>query len=543
MFKNRFVSLLALTLSLLPASAVFAAGQSQGGGPAAAGFNETGLPITTKPVAYKMVARRRVINGPYEDMVFFKRLEEKTNVRVEWNAIPEGQYNEKKNLLFASNDLPDAFFGRFTLTSNDIVLYSAQKMLIPLDGLIDKYAPNLKAIFEKNPDFKAMATAPDGHIYAMPFVYAVGVANVPDNLFLYKPWLDKLGLKVPNTIDEFYAVLKAFKEKDPNGNGKADEVPFTFVFGQDIFFEIASLFGAFGRSDNTGGPAGDVHHLSVENGKVVFTADKPEYKAALAYFHRFFAEGLVDKESFTQDRKQFMAKGKSTEVVYGGYMAWNDFDFGAERAKDYVVVPPLAGKDGKRRWSWRPIDNMNGTGFSISPRAKNPEILVRWADQFYDKDVGIEANFGPVGINLEKKADGSYDYLPTPKDSSYDEFRFKNAPAGDAPMAFFPEDFGKVIPRQAAAQRKYDIITKYYKPYAADVMYPSGLMFSLEDSKRLQILRTDIMKYVEEMRARWLMNGGVENEWNAYLAKLKDIGLEEFVQIFQKNYDRIYKKK
>jgi ABC-type sugar transport system, periplasmic component len=538
MKRARVIVALTAAIALsLGAQAIGAQGKSS-----APGFKESGLPIVSKKATYKMVTRRRIVNGPWSDMIFFKRLEEKTGVHVEWTEVPEAQYSEKKNLIFAANDLPDAFFGRLSLTSSDIVLYSAQKMFIPLDDLIEKYAPNLKAVFAEHPDMKALATAPDGHIYSMPFVYAVGNSNVPDNIFLYKPWLDKLGLKVPTTIDEFYKVLKAFKEKDPNGNGKADEVPFTFVYG-DVMSDMVGLFGSFGRADSHDGATKDIQHLIVDKGKVVFTADKSEYRDAIKYFSKYFAEGLIDKEGFVQDRKQWMAKGKTPEVTYGGFISWNDFDFGADRAKDYIVVPPLAGSDGKRHWTWRPIDNATGTGFSITPKAKSPEVLVRWADQFYDKQTSLEANFGPLDVNLVKKADGSFDYISTPAGMTYDEFRFKNAPAGDAPMAIFSEDFGKLIPRQPTMQKKYEDIMKYYKPYCTETMFPSGLMFTPEDTKRLQVLKTDIQKYVEETRASWLMGGNIDAEWRSYLAKLKDLGIDEYVKIYQRNYDRIYGKK
>ncbi|NJL72832.1 MAG: extracellular solute-binding protein, partial [Candidatus Competibacteraceae bacterium] len=257
------IAILSLVVLVIAAAAAVAGGQkdaAKSGG--AVQMNATGLPIVKSPVTYTMVTRKRVINGPYEDMIFFKRLEEKTGVKIEWNAIPEGQYEEKKNLILASNDLPDAFFGRLSLRSSDIVLYSSQKAFIPLEDLIAKYAPRLTAIFKDRPDFKAMAVAPDNKIYSTPFAYSVGVANVPTNMFIYKPWLDKLGLKVPTTVDEFHATLKAFKERDPNGNGKADEVPFTFIFN-DTQYDIGAS-SALRTRGLPGGPNGTDHVVSRE---------------------------------------------------------------------------------------------------------------------------------------------------------------------------------------------------------------------------------------------------------------------------------------
>ncbi len=73
--------------------------------------------------------------------------------------------------------------------------------------------------------YKDLITAPDGNIYALPQVNECYHCMYQQRMWIYKPWLDKLGLKMPTTTDEFYEVLKAFKTKDPNGNGKADEIP------------------------------------------------------------------------------------------------------------------------------------------------------------------------------------------------------------------------------------------------------------------------------------------------------------------------------
>ena len=100
-------------------------------------------------------------------------------------------------------------------------------LFIALNDLIDQYCPNLKAEMAKRPGAEERITAPDGNIYSLPFLGRSGNGWI--NSFINQPWLDKLGLEMPTTLDEFYEVLKAFKTQDPNGNGIADEIPYAGV--------------------------------------------------------------------------------------------------------------------------------------------------------------------------------------------------------------------------------------------------------------------------------------------------------------------------
>ena len=181
--------------------------------------------------------------------------------------------------------------------------YGTEGVLIPLEDLIDKYAPNIKKILDENPQVRRMATAPDGHIYSIPWFEDQAHFQYRNTFLLNKTWLDKLGLEVPTTPDELIAVLKAFKEQDPNGNGEADEIPSTFRHNTTTngYYE---LFGAFGLADALTG-------FSVEDKKVVFEPAIPEYKMAIAFLNRLYEEGLLDQESFTQDAKQMLSRRRT----------------------------------------------------------------------------------------------------------------------------------------------------------------------------------------------------------------------------------------
>lgn len=484
-----------------------------------------GTPIVKNKVTFKLTSLKDPRQQNFNDMDFFKKLEEKTNVHIEWELIDSGSFSQKKNLILASGQYPDAFF--MGISVDDVASYGPQGVLIKLNDFIDKYGENIKAAFSQKPLYKKVTTYADGNIYSLGSAGEDECNYNPDQFFIYKPWLDKLELKVPTTLDEFYTVLKAFKEKDPNGNGKADEIPFSFRFNNSIQ-GIGSLFGAFGRVDTT-------DHLVVENGKVVFTADKQEYKEAIIYFNKLFKEGMFDAEGFTQDIKQYFAKGKTQEVTLGSFMLWNAQNMaGSERAKEYTAVAPLKGPSGKQSWTKYNSNNgvITGAQFSITSACKNPEILVRWVDQLYDKKTSIEGVWGPV----EEGANGMLKFVAVPSGMSFDEFRYKNVPVWP-PAAVFAEDYNKVVEVPSAMKEKLDIMKNIYSKYQTSETLP-GLTYTKQESDWNTSTGNDINNYVNDMQSRWLLNGGIEQEWGSYIAKLKQLKIDEHIKMKQTAYDR-----
>lgn len=500
-----------------------------------------GLPLVKDKETLHMYSIKDVRQLDFNEMEFFKRLEEKTNIHIEWEFEDNTAGGQKKQLILASGQYPDAFF--MGLNYSDLSKYYNDGIFIKLDSLIDQYGDNINAAFAQKPIYKQLCTYVDGSIYTLGATGEDEGHYNPDQLFIYKPWLDKLGLPIPSTMDEFYTTLKAFKEKDPNGNGKADELPFSFRNESQIQ-GIHSFFAAFGFSDLvTSIKTPDAKdHFVVENGKVLFTADKPEYKEAVTFINKLFQEGLFDKEGFTQDTKQYFAKGKTEQVTLGSFMLWNAVNMaGPERSKDYVPVPPMKGPGGKQLWTkyMGTSGNLNGAQFAITKACKNPEIVLRWINEFYDKKTSAEAIYGPIGLMFKEGADGMLEFLPTPDGMSWDEFRYKNCPVWPA-SAIFVEDYGKALPLPQQMFDKNKIKHDIYDPYLKSETLPPIIFDAAETEWNLSA-GNDIQNYVNQMRSKWLLDGGIDKEWDAYLAKLKQLKIDEHVNKMQAAYDRFVK--
>lgn len=448
---------------------------------------------------------------------------EKTNVEIEWDYYDYNTAVEKKNLMYSSGEYPD-MVGGWLLEDTDILTY-ADDVYVPVEDLIDKYAPNIKKALDEFPNARETMTTPDGHIYGFGIMGPQPDCNWLT--FINKEWLKNVNMDMPETLDEFEAVLKAFKEQDANGNGDPnDEIPFSFYNDPYIY---GNLFGSFGRLDNE-------DHLVMEDGKVVFTADKEEYKEAIKWFNHLYEEGLIDQEAFTQDKIQYGTKGKSgDDSVFGVFVDFNGVNaVNQERyLEEYQVLPPLAGEDGERLWGegdkWIFRNQM-----AITTAAKNPAMLVRWIDGLYEPEMSYQVCYGPMGTVTEKTEEGTYRYKDLPEGKNVDDIR-NSETVSSLPYCIMPEFFDKIEKSEGTVIK--ETADAEVLPYVTDEPFPN-VWITAEDSKKLSMITGDLMKLVNEKRAQWITGqSDIDADWDTYVDTLSKMKVDEYVSIYQKAVD------
>lgn len=494
-----------------------------------------GLPIVKEKESFSMLLSYGGTGDPNE-MELHKRLEEMTNVKVEYEAVPSSAKNERKSTIFAGGEYPDTMSASL-LTDTEVVTYGAQGVFIPLENLIEEYAPNLRKILEENPDMVNKLTAPDGHIYSLPMINYRSVwpsadTYVADQLLFNKEWLANVGMEAPTTIDEFYEVLKAFRDGDPNGNGVKDEIPFTFIhkgWGEGL----KSMFGMFGFVDNT-------DHIMIKDGKVVSTANTEEYKEAIKFFNKLYTEGLIDPECFSHDKQAYIAKCAQTPTIVGSLITYAGYnEFGLERVKaEFVAVEPLKGANGGQLWGkeesgfWR-------NRLVITSAAKNPEVIMRWADNLYDPEISVQVTYGPYGINIEKNQDGTIDMLPPPEGMTTDQFLLSETTRG-LPYAVIGDMVDK-INIDASMQYKNEI-SKLMAPFCTQEVFPM-VYHTAEETEIISTVEGPITQYIDQKQAQWISGqADIDAEWDGYLKQLSKMNQEKALEARQQAYDRYYGK-
>nr|WP_208604254.1 ABC transporter substrate-binding protein [Streptococcus cuniculi] len=468
------------------------------------------------------------------DKLIYQRLEEETGVHIDWTNY-SSDFAEKRNLDISSGDLPDAIHNDGA-SDVELVKWAKQGVIIPVEDLIDQYMPNLKKILDENPEYRALMTAPDGHIYSFPWIEELGegkesIHSVNDMAWINTDWLKKLNLEMPTTTDELVKVLEAFKTQDPNGNGKADEIPMSFInAGGNEDFKL--LFGAFGIGDN------DDHLVVGNDGVVDFTADNPEYKEGVKFIRQLQEKGLLDPEAFEQDWNTYIAKGG--EHQYGVYFTWDKANISGFN-DSYDVLPVLAGPSGKKH-----VARTNGMGFSrdrmvITSANKNLELTAKWIDAQYAPLQSVQNNWGTYGDDSQQnifefdKASNSLKHLPL-EGTAPGELRQKTEVGG--PLAILDSYYGKVTTMPDDAAWRLDILKKTYVPYMNnDAIYPRVFMEE-EDLDKLAQIEADMNDYIYRKRAEWIVNGNIDKEWDDYLKELEKYGLSDWLAIKQKYYDK-----
>lgn len=469
------------------------------------------------------------MNGDYNQMQVFKDIAAQSGTNVVFEQIGSAAFEEIKSLTMADGNLPDLFYGEF-FTTEEIAKYADEGYFLPLEDLIREHAPNLQKLLDDHPTLAALLTMDDGHIYTIPFYDEFLPENIPDTLFINQIWLDKLGLQAPETTDELYEVLKAFKEKDPNGNGKADEIPLSYLPNNGNLGDF-SLWGSWGVLDNS-------EHLQVRDGKVIFSLTQDGYKEGVKYFAKLYAEGLLDPEVFTHDRNLYASKGKQDDATYGVFVAYTPENFvGTDRARtEYSDLLPLAGPDGDRLWNRydRGYYTMRGVITDTNP---DPVATIKWFDAQFEEEMSVRLHWGEIGKNIEKTETGWIVLDSAPEGMTSDEYRFLNCPAYDGAGALLASTYEKLT--LATDKQMKTARYELYDPFATREFMPT-VRLDQEGQERISVLYTDIDTYVKQMKAKWITGeSDVEADWAAYCAQLEAMGVDEYVSIYQAAYDAV----
>lgn len=461
-----------------------------------------------------------------EDLVMLPILEEQTGVKVEWQAFPYEIAKEKFSLALSSGDYADAI-GGWCLSESDLLTYGVNMgIFVPLEDIFEKYCPNIQALLEL-PGVRETMTAPDGHIYAIPYV--LGAPKVDFNPYINQRWLDNLGLEMPKTTEELKEVLKAFKAQDANGNGDPnDEIPFSA--DPNNRNKITLMFGAFGESV-------DKYGMTMHGDKLEFAGTSDAYKEGVKFFADLYKEGLVDNEIFTQDLATWKAKGG--QDLYGCSIAYGSGDFlpyEPGTTPDFTQLPVLSSPQcDKPVW----LANTYGTDvlknqLVITDKAKNPEIICRWFDNLFTLDNSAQVNWGPIDKVIfadGETADGLVQYrkidTTTWEQEERDKYEWAN---------LFPQSIPRYIP---ANYKLKEDLPPFPEKDTVDAAYASSLINPVpkywvdpDSAAELSDLQTALEAYMSQKLAQWISGqGDVEKEWEEYKAYLSSLGLERYVEL------------
>ncbi|MEA1008996.1 MULTISPECIES: extracellular solute-binding protein [Bacillus] len=485
---------------------------------------KSAMPIVKEPITLKFFAGRTAQSAKdWNNVLIFNKYEKMTNVDIKWEMVPDTSLEEKRNLALVGGNLPDAFHTA-SFPATEILKYGEQGVFIKLNDLIDKYAPNLKKIMKENPEVKNAITFPNGNIYSFPTIISEDFTSMllGPRPWINKEWLEKLGMKMPETIEEYYEYLKAVKEKDPNGNGKADEIPFG---SYSIGMLTRWLNGSFGLVNR--GYASPFVDMNPKENKLRFIQTSKEYKEMLQYVHKLYKEGLIEKNIFSKDTSQFLAN--ATQGLYGSTVSHSPKElFGADK---YTGGSALEGPFGDKLITGRIPSVASMDGFVITSANKNPEATVKWMDYFYSDEGSKLFLMGVEGETFEKAPNGELRYLDKITHSSeglsfeQELAKYLTWPGGGYP-GIVKEEFFKGLEnapdaREAARKLEPNIIKEVWPQFT----------YTVEENKTLTTVGADIEKYVTEMRDKFITGVVPFSEWDKYVKTIEKMGLKDYMKV------------
>lgn len=497
-------------------------------------INETGFPIVDDKMTVTGFAGKFFANADWNNIRLWQEYEKMTNIQVQWDTVHKDNLAEKRNLLLAGGDYPEMFYAS-AFPRTDLLKYGKQGAFIPLNDLIDQYAPNFKALMEKYPVIEKGITMPDGNIYGLPTIYDPEFRSVLYGTpWVKSEWLTKLGLQEPQTLDEFYDMLKAFKEKDPNGNGQKDEYAWGGVGTAGI---VNYLRGSFGL--NYQGTSNINVDTDPASGKVRFIPTDPRYKELLQFVNKLYKDGLLEQDIMSVKSTEVDAKG--VEGLLG--VVDNVDPVAIYNQEGYVGLPVLKGPHGDQMFSatGSPLGNIGM--FVLTDKAKNPAALIRWMDYFYS-DEGIRMFFmGWKDETYKEDAEGNVDYVDdiknNPEGLNLDQAvgQYLIWPGGYYP-GFVTQKYFKGAEGLPTSVENAKKAEPYVIPQ--DKVWPP-FNFTADEQSELTGIQTDIHTYVDEMRDKFIAGNESFDNWDQYVANLQKMGSERYLAIYQSAADRYTK--
>ncbi|MFD0679017.1 MULTISPECIES: extracellular solute-binding protein [unclassified Paenibacillus] len=500
-----------------------------GGDPASAKaegeFNRSGFPIVKEPVSLKVFGCKDPNHADWKDVLVLKEYGKKTNINMQYEETPTQGCDEKRNLLFAANELPDVFL-RANLSNTDISRYGTQEgMLIPLEGLIDKYAPNLKSLFDKYPDVKKSVTAADGHIYTLPSIRLLSSGRT-DKIWINKTWLDKLNLKAPTTPDELVTLLQAFRDQDPNGNGEKDEIPLGL---RDMGMVFSTFSGSWGLDRQMG------YNINIKDDKVHIWLADDRFKELLMFLNKLYSEKLLYKDFYLGDLPKWRSNLSQAKIGMFFIQASDPF---TKVEGQFTGMAPIKGPHGDQSYSASgPLASPIGT-FAITKENKSPEATIRWVDYFFSEEGSIFYQYGIEGQTFTMK-----DGKPAINDSIKNDSRGLMAALGQVnlvPGGAFPylttDKTGNIVENEKTQE-----VSKFVEKYIPQTIYGAPI-FDKATMDQIVPIKTDIDKYINESVAKFIIGELSFDKWSEYAATLKKMKIDELEKAYQKAYDTINKK-
>lgn len=467
-----------------------------------------------------------------DDVELYNRLkgilaiEAATGVDVLFECPPNDSEDAYK-MMIASGQLPDVIM--WAKSAATVRMYD-DGTVIDLTELIAEHAPNLNRIYTERPELRKEVETADGRLYYFPSINPMQTVEEVcrksyQGFIIRKDWLDKLGLAYPNTIDEWYEVLTAFKQRDPNGNGYQDEIPYD---GRSLY----CFMPAFGVLNT---------FCVKTDGTVAFGLMEPEYKAYLETMNKWYSEGLLGSNCLIHS-EQWLTNNIVNNLT-GAYLgldnAWRyhlpEIQKTAADA-NLLAVPWVRNSQTGIRYT--PLEHvathMADVVTVITSACKNPEAAIRFIDYMYSEEGSNLLTWGVEGESWEWK-DGRKQ-LTEHALSADPEKGWINLYNYAIGHASFPKYDGETVVLASYPEEQL-IAERTWADASTALVYPPYITMSVEDQAFCDGVMDDVYNYITEMEIKFITGEEPLSNFDVYVNQLDKMGVSQALEIYREAYE------
>jgi len=455
------------------------------------------------------------------ETVFIQEMERMTNVRFDFLIPPGGQEQEQFNLIIASGDLPD-LMTRAGLYRGGGDRAIQDGVFLRLNDLIERYAPNYRALRESDPMLSRQTVSDSQNLWAF-----IPMNDFEDTTWwgpmTRQDWLDEIGMEAPTTLDGWHQMLTGFRDHF--------DLTTPLVNLNNLGYDPLGgiIAGAFGIWPGFYQQDGIVRDGRLEEG----------FRDYLEFMARLYAEGLIDPDFPTRD-------GEGSRALFSSGQAGVIFESPdtVGSITDPMGIPmvglpyPVLNEGDQLQFRMKQWNIYPNGATAITTAARYPEALVKYLDFGYGEEGRMLFNFGIEGLTFEFDADGNpqfTDYVLNnpdgiPLNAGIHIFRAHN----EVPSFRFGS-LSNPIPMQRPASQ---VVRRAWTAQSEARYNLPPIEYTAEEGSTLARIESNLSPFRNETILRFIIGQEPIENFDSFVARAIELGADEELAIVQQAFDR-----
>ena len=488
------------------------------------------LPISEEGATITWMRNQLNLMGPLgelgldtlQDLDAIKELQNRTGITIEYTELDFWTAQEKMNIALASGDYP-ALISDLSYTGGNLGALE-DGIIVDLTDMLPELSPNYQYLIDSNPEI-APIFRNDGKVLCYQSPYENFVEN--QGLVIRQDWLDEQGLALPTTYDQMFETLKTFRD----AYGTSTAIYFNSdcnINGLTVGYDVA-VFSA-------GGTATSLPYYAVD-GVVHCSLIEDGYRDFLKEMNKWYNEGLFNKDfgSIAYDPMG----GELAELQANGTVGvWCTSGEGIGNiTQDVSCVPNLVQNEGDMDHQTSTSLVTDSTNTYVTSCCEDVETAMKFLDYLYSEDGILFYNYGFEGIDYTLDENNTPKFTDAVINNEYGvdvnnmlRIRRPYTLCSSLMILYATAEFNTDLKNEAWEVWSSNIDGAYY--------IPSNVSMNAEETQTSSYYVADIVTYASQMIPQFIAGDVSLDEWDAFVAKLKEMNIETCIEAEQSAYDR-----